>query len=206
MAISERREREKEEMKELILSAAEIIACSEGYDKISIRKIAKKIEYSPSIIYHYFSDKDEIINHLIQRGYKEIILAISSANITSDLPEEQLKEMTKNYINAALKMPDEYIAAQLSKSPKIINQTSLLFEGASNEKLIIGELCRCVKEINKEINLSDRQCEIISQIIIVSTMGLVMKLIVEKEIGEEQRNRLIEHFANETVLKIARWY
>lgn len=204
MAISERREREKEEMKELILSTAAIIACSEGYDKISIRKIANKIEYSPSIIYHYFADKDEIINHLIQRGYKKIILAITSANLTCDSPEEQLKEMTKNYINAALKMPDEYMAAQLSKSPKTIKQTSLLFEGASNKKSIIGELCRCIKEINKDVDLTDRKCELISQLIIVSTMGLVLKLIVEKEIGEEQRNRLIECFANEIVLKIAK--
>ena len=128
MAISERREREIEEMRELILSAAAMIAGSEGYDKLSIRKIAGKIEYSPSIIYRYFADKNEIIGHLMQRGYK-IISAIASANMASDSPEEQVKEMARNYIDAALKMPEEYMAAQLSKFPKTIKQTSFLFEG-----------------------------------------------------------------------------
>ena len=204
MAISERREREIEEMRELILSVAAMIAGSEGYDKLSIRKIAGKIEYSPSIIYHYFADKNEIISHLIQRGYKKIISAIASANMASDSPEEQLKEMARNYIDAALKMPEEYMAAQLSKSPKTIKQTSFLYEGASDEKSVIGALCKCIKEINKDIDLEDSKCELISQLIIASAMGLVIKLIAEKETGEEQRNRLVECFANEVVPKIAR--
>ena len=204
MAISERREREIEEMKELILSTAALIANSEGYDKLSIRKIASKIEYSPSIIYHYFADKDEIISHLMQRGYKKIISAIASANMISDSPEEQLKKMARYYIDAALKMPEEYMAAQLSKSPKTIKQTSFLYEGASDEKSVIGALCKCIKEINKDIDLEDSKCELISQLIIASAMGLVIKLIAEKETGEEQRNRLVECFANEVVPKIAR--
>jgi len=189
MAISERREREIEEMRELILSVAAMIAGSEGYDKLSIRKIAGKIEYSPSIIYHYFADKNEIISHLIQRGYKKIISAIASANMASDSPEEQLKEMARNYIDAALKMPEEYMAAQLSKFPKTIKQTSFLFEGVSDEKSVIGALCKCIKEINKDIDLEDSKCELISQLIIASAMGLVIKLIVEKETGEEQRQK-----------------
>jgi len=204
MAISERREREIEEMRELILSAAAMIAGSEGYDKLSIRKIAGKIEYSPSIIYRYFADKNEIIGHLMQRGYKKIISAIASANMASDSPEEQVKEMARNYIDAALKMPEEYMAAQLSKSPKTIKQTSFLYEGASDEKSVIGALCKCIKEINKDIDLEDSKCELISQLIIASAMGLVIKLIAEKETGEEQRNRLVECFANEVVPKIAR--
>lgn len=41
----------------------------EGIENISIRKIADRIEYSPAIIYHYFQDKDDIINHLMKTGY-----------------------------------------------------------------------------------------------------------------------------------------
>ena len=70
MTIEKRREREVEEMKELILSAASDIIASQGFDKLSIRKIAKKIEYSPSIIYHYFDDKEEILNVVMQKRKK----------------------------------------------------------------------------------------------------------------------------------------
>ena len=58
MTIEKRRKREIEEMRELILKAASEIMSSDGFDKLSIRKIARKIEYSPSIIYHYFDNKE----------------------------------------------------------------------------------------------------------------------------------------------------
>ncbi|HBN85524.1 MAG TPA: hypothetical protein DDZ89_16965 [Clostridiales bacterium] len=92
----------------------------------------------------------------------------------------------------------------MAKSPKVIKHTSMLYKGASENKPIIGALQQCVKQINKDINVDDDKCEIIAQCIIVSTMGLVIKLIVENGIDDEHRNRLIEHFVNETVLKIAK--
>ena len=104
MNIKKRREREIEEMRELILKAASNIISDEGLDKLSIRKIAKKIKYSPSILYHYFNDKEEILNNVMKRGYKKIISAVSSAELKDTSPEERLVQMTKNYIIATLKI------------------------------------------------------------------------------------------------------
>jgi menaquinone-dependent protoporphyrinogen IX oxidase len=110
--------------------------------------------------------------------------------------------MTKNYIEAALKMPDEFMAAQLYKSPKALKHTSSLYKGASKEKPALIALYQCIKEINKKI--SDSNAELTSQIIIASTLGFIIKLILEKEIGETQRQKLIEFFSNETVIRIAK--
>ena len=125
MTIEKRRQREIEEMKELILSAASSIISDEGLDGLSIRKIAKKIEYSPSIIYHYFNDKEEILNNVMQRGYKKIVSAVSSKELAGTSPEERLVKMTKNYIMAALKVPMNY-AAQLSNEEALKHTSSLL--------------------------------------------------------------------------------
>ena len=73
MSVENRRVREKEEMRELILTAASKIIADEGFEKLSIRKIASKIEYSPSVIYNYFTDKEEILNNVMHRGYKKIV-------------------------------------------------------------------------------------------------------------------------------------
>ena len=204
MAIENRREREKEEMKKLILNAASEIVASEGFEYLSIRKIANKIEYSPSTIYHYFLDKDEIVNNLMQNGYKKIAAAISSANVESYSPEERLKQMARNYIEAALKMPDEYMAAQLNKSAQALNHTASLFKGASKEKPALTALYQCIKEINKDIELDESEIEIKSQIIVVSALGLILKLIIEKDIGDDQKQKLIDYFCGEVVLKIAK--
>jgi AcrR family transcriptional regulator len=72
MTLKERKERDRDERRELILNAANEIIKEEGIDHLSVRKIANKIEYSPSIIYHYFKDKDDIISHLMKKSYKKI--------------------------------------------------------------------------------------------------------------------------------------
>lgn len=203
MTIEKRREREIEEMKERILLAASDIVALEGVEKLSIRKIAKKIEYSPSIIYHYFKDKEEILNNVMERGYKKIVSAVSSVKIESNSPEERLIQMTKNYIKAALNMPDEFIAAQLNQSKSALKHTSSLFKGASKEKTALFVLYQCLQEIYKDRNIDENTIELTAQMIVVSTLGLVFKLIIEKDIGDEQRERLINFYSKEIVLRIA---
>lgn len=198
-----RREREKEEMRELILQTAADIIGDEGIEKLSIRKIAGRIEYSPSIIYHYFKDKDEILNSVMQKGYKKIVTAVSSTKIESTSPEDRLKQMTKNYIEAALSMPEEFIAVQLNDSKEVLKHTSYLFKGASEEKTALAVLYNCLKEIYNEIEIDEKTIEMTAQMIAVSTLGLIIKLITERNIDNEQRQSLIEFFSNEIVLRIA---
>jgi AcrR family transcriptional regulator len=90
MNIQARRERNANKMRMDILNAAKEIAKVEGFEKISIRKIAEKIEYTPSIVYHYFSNKDEIIGYLMQSGYKKLIDGLSSVQRTPNTPEDTL--------------------------------------------------------------------------------------------------------------------
>ncbi len=57
MTIATRKQREKEEMRHLILEAAKKIFLTKGYEQASIRNIAEEIEYSPGTIYLYFKEK-----------------------------------------------------------------------------------------------------------------------------------------------------
>ncbi|MBI5233035.1 MAG: helix-turn-helix transcriptional regulator [Deltaproteobacteria bacterium] len=61
MGISERREKEKKEMRGLILETAMELFLDEGFENVSLRRRADKIEYSPATIYLYYKDKDEIL-------------------------------------------------------------------------------------------------------------------------------------------------
>jgi len=203
MTTEKRREREVKEMKELILSATSDIIASEGFDKLSIRKIAKKIEYSPSIIYHYFNDKEEILNVVMQRGYEKIVSAVSSMKIESSTPEEKLIQMTQNYIKVALSMPEEFMAAQLNQSEMALKHTSSLFKGASKEKPALSSLYQCLKEMYKDKDIDESTIELTAQMIVVSTLGLIFKIIIEKDISDEQRDDLISFYSNEIVLRIA---
>lgn len=197
MGIQDRKERERDEMRSLILNAADEVIAEEGIDSLSVRKIAARIEYSPSIIYHYFKDKDDIVDHLMGRVYQKIVRALSLAQTSEGSPEQRLKEMSRNYIELALKMPDEYMNIMLNPSPRILEYTSVLFKEASLKRPAVGMLCRCLKEIYKDSD--DNLIELTAQVLWTSTFGLIIRLIMEKDIDEEQRRRLIDHYIKCTI-------
>ena len=200
MGTKERKEREREEMRELILNAANDIIAAEGFVGLSIRKIANNIEYSPAIIYHYFKDKDDIVNYLMKNGYKKIIDAISSTPSSQNDPVQKLKDMTRNYINTALSMPDEFMAAQLNTTPGLLEFTSSMFAGASFKKPALAILCQCLKEIYEDKDTDDSLVELTAQVIVASTFGLIIRLILEKDIiSEERKEKLINHYIRLTV-------
>ncbi|HWF84619.1 MAG TPA: helix-turn-helix domain-containing protein, partial [Vicinamibacterales bacterium] len=60
MGIKERHTRDREAVRRSILDAARNLFVSHGYENVSIRKIAERIEYSPAAIYGYFPSKDDI--------------------------------------------------------------------------------------------------------------------------------------------------
>ncbi len=194
MGIKERKEREKDQRRELIINAAKEIMAEEGLDNLSIRKIANRIEYSPAIIYHYFKDKDEIVTQLMTAGYKKIVDAISSSLSPGGEPEDVLRRMTRQYIEVALQMSDEFKTIQLDSSPGVLEYTASLFKGAAAQKPALKILYQCLKGLHKDKDLSDNWFELTAQVMTTTTFGLIVKLILEKDVvSEEQKERLIEH-------------
>lgn len=70
MGIKERQERDRETVRRAILDAARDLFVTEGFQNVSIRKIAERIEYSPAAIYSYFPSKDDIFFELAEEGFR----------------------------------------------------------------------------------------------------------------------------------------
>src|ERR671915_1141654 len=69
MGTKERQDRERQAVTASILNAARELFVAEGYQSVSIRKIAERIEYSPAAIYSYFASKDDIFLALAEEGF-----------------------------------------------------------------------------------------------------------------------------------------
>jgi AcrR family transcriptional regulator len=69
LGVKERQEREREAVSRAILDAARDLFVAEGYQNVSIRKVADRIEYSPAAIYSYFPSKDDIFFALAEEGF-----------------------------------------------------------------------------------------------------------------------------------------
>ncbi len=108
MGIKERRQRERQQLRDGILSAAREIASAEGWQSVTIRKIAGLIEYSPPVIYEYFDSKDDILLELVRVGYAGQLEAIERARASSGDPEEALLGMSRAWCRFAFEAPDLY--------------------------------------------------------------------------------------------------
>lgn len=116
MGITDRKEREKEELKETILKAAKSLFLEKGVEKTSMRNIADKIEYSPGIIYHYFKDKNEIFHALHQEGFKMLGEKMEVLSVIQN-PMERIKAMGRIYVKFAMENPDMYDLMFIKEAP-----------------------------------------------------------------------------------------
>ncbi|WP_336516997.1 TetR/AcrR family transcriptional regulator [Pollutibacter soli] len=116
MGIKERKIKHKEDLKQSILDAAKKLFQEDGYQATSIRKIAAEIEFSPTTIYLYYKDKQEIAHALHEEGFKILSDRFRLlANI--DSPFERLKAMGRIYIQFALENRDYYDIMFVMKDP-----------------------------------------------------------------------------------------
>ena len=68
-AIRHRRDQEKQELRQAILTAAGELFLEQGYERFSLRKVAERIGYSPTTIYLYFRDKDDLLFTVVDEGF-----------------------------------------------------------------------------------------------------------------------------------------
>jgi AcrR family transcriptional regulator len=107
MGTKERREREKDQIRTAILDAARELFVAHGYQGVSMRAIAEKIEYSPTIIYNYFRDKDALISELCQSDFGRLADQLHAASQISH-PVQRLRQCGREYVRFALSYPNHY--------------------------------------------------------------------------------------------------
>jgi len=105
MGPEERRSREKRRLRLAILDAAEAIAVEQGWPRVTLRKIAQRIEYSPAAVYEYFESKDAIVAELLRSGFDSLAEEFASVSASSEHPTLELARATWRF---ALDRPQVY--------------------------------------------------------------------------------------------------
>lgn len=104
----ERKQREKEEMKQRILEAAKKIAFKEGWHSVTIRKIAEEIEYTPPIVYEHFENKEDLIKEIIYSGFDQQHKEFSNLVQTETDPKKLLKTISLKHWDFAFNNTELY--------------------------------------------------------------------------------------------------
>src|SRR5512134_2048054 len=92
MGSKERQDRERQAVTDSILDAARELFLAEGYQSVSIRKIAERIEYSPAAIYSYYPSKDDIFLALAKEGFHRLDAKVQAAGTTATTALEVVRE------------------------------------------------------------------------------------------------------------------
>jgi AcrR family transcriptional regulator len=116
MGITERKEREREEMKERIVNTAIQMFLQEGYEQTSIRNIAEKIEYSPATIYLYYKDKDELLYDVQKQAFDKLA-RVFREKVTSKDPLKRLEQIMYTYVRFGKNNPELYDLMFIIRAP-----------------------------------------------------------------------------------------
>ena len=110
MGIAERKGRERAERESRIVAAARVIAEREGWNAVTIRRLANEIEYSQPVLYSHFEKRDAIVGAVAVEGFQEFTVAIREAASGSTGRRNALENVAMAYLAFALSRPALYEA------------------------------------------------------------------------------------------------
>ena len=189
MGIAERKEKQKQDIKKMILDASMKLFIEEGFENVTMRKIADLIEYSPTTVYLYFKDKNEIFFQLHELGFQKML------EMNQHLPEiknplMRLYKMGENYIEFGMQNQEFYDVMFIQNAPMDVLENREDCEWSLGDSAI-GALQALLKECMEKGLIQKAPVEAVAMAIWGMVHGLVSLAI---------RNRLTKMVPKENLV------
>ncbi|HET7434544.1 MAG TPA: TetR/AcrR family transcriptional regulator [Thermoanaerobaculia bacterium] len=167
----ERREREREEIRTAILDAARELFASDGYEAVTMRRIAEKIEYSPTAIYFHFRDKDALVRALCDHDFLQLAQQFAEVATIED-PLEKLTRTGMAYLRFGLEYPNHYRLMFMTPHPPLSPEESEVKHGNPEEDAY-AFLKSIVDEAIAKGIFHESDAELVSQIVWAGVHGVI---------------------------------
>lgn len=190
MGVQERRLREKKELRQEILDAARDLFVREGFENVSMRKIAEKIEYSPTTIYLYFQDKADLLDCLCEETFERLVRKQNSLDETVADPVERLRDGLRAYIEFGLKHPNSYKVTFMMPDPFDDPEHCPRAHGMGQKAF--DHLRRTLQQCLEEGRIDVRDPEAAAQALWATIHGLTSLLIAHPRFPWLDRESLID--------------
>ena len=186
MGVKERHEREREATARAILDAARDLFVAEGYNNVSIRKVAERIEYSPAAIYSYFPSKDDIFLALAEEGFRMLAQSAECAreNDPHGSPLECIRSAFLHLYRFSKEHPEYHSLMFMDRSVPKISQDWQRFGFVREMRHEITALIAAAVAAGDFP--PDSNPEVIFRVLMVATQGVCVMRICDRLIpGEE---------------------
>ena len=186
MSISAGREQHKAELRQLILDTAERLFVQAGtYEAVSMRNIAREINYSATTIYLYFQDKDALFQALLRETFRRLSRAVALA-VTHRDPVKGLYQAMRACITFGLEHPEHYRLLFMVRPSLAIPSESTRQIGEEAFNLLRHQVGLCIASGR----FLERDHELVAQGGWVVVHGITSMLLNRPALG---RRRLTEH-------------
>ncbi len=179
MGVKERKARQKRFLRQEILDAASELFVRDGYENVSMRRIADKIEYSPTTIYLYFKDKAELLDQVCKETFSRLVQLLSKIMDQPGDPVERLKRGLIAYIEFGVKNPHHYRATFMMPKPAEFDKKKYTLDDSPGMQAF-GFLTRGLAECVKAGKMPAMNVELASQTLWAGIHGMTSLLITHE--------------------------
>lgn len=132
MGLEQRRKRDQQVLRNRILDAARELFAGLGYEAVTMRRIAEKIEYSPTTIYLHFSDKAALVRELCSLDFLALAACFRTIGEERD-PVERIRAIGRAYVGFALEHPNHYRLMFMTPHPLVPEAERRITKGSLDE-------------------------------------------------------------------------
>jgi len=191
MGVRERRARQRKFLRQEIIDAASELFVRNGFENVSMRRIADKIEYSPTTIYLYFRDKAELLDQVCHETFARLLDVLSKIMEQPGDPLERLGRGLRAYIEFGLANPHHYRATFMMPMPVGFDPAKYTAHDAVGMRAF-DFLRRSVYDGVAAGKMRVRDPEAASQILWAGVHGITSLLIIHEQFPWVDRAQLID--------------
>jgi len=198
MGVKERKARQKKFLRQEILDAASELFVCDGYENVSMRRIAEKIEYSPTTIYLYFKDKAELLENVCHETFGRLMQRLSQIMDQPGDPVERLKRGLVAYIEFGIENPHHYRATFMMPIPQGFDPKKYA-QPDSPGMQAFDFMRRCVYDCMSSGKLRIKDAELASQTLWACIHGITALLITHEHFPWVGREKVIHSVVDTAV-------
>jgi AcrR family transcriptional regulator len=194
MGVKDRRARQKTLLRQQILDAARELLVRDGYERLSMRRVAERIDYSPTAIYLHFKDKQELVSSLCDETFAKLVRELETLPSEVDDPLVQLRRGMERYIDFGLQHPDHYLPTFVLPQPADLEPKRRKARSTpeSNGMRALGCLRDCIAGGIKAKKLKKMDADVAARAVWAAMHGITSLLIVHPSFPWGDRELVID--------------
>jgi AcrR family transcriptional regulator len=203
LGVKERKLRQKRFLRQEILDAASELFVRDGYENVSMRRIADKIEYSPTTIYLYFKDKAELLEQVCFETFSRLSQHLGAILEQPGDPVERLRRGLIAYVHFGLNNPHQYRATFMMPLPEGFDEEKHK-KADSPGMQAFDFLRRSVFDCVSAGKIHSKDVELACQTIWCGVHGVTSLLITHKMFPWVGREQIIESVVDSIIAGVSR--